>query len=176
MSNVKDGLHRSSYVLFFPLLFIMLLLEIVHVPAEFSHYRPSFLATLLIFFVTSDPNRINIGLAWLSGFLLDLLTSAPLASNALVLSSQLCLILVYFKNFVHFLVWQQMLVIGCINLLCPIAVYWLCHIIGQSSYTTFFLWQAFVTMLMWPVFLLLYKFLWSFFRISSFTIRPENQI
>lgn len=176
MPNPKNEVKRSSYVLFFPLLFIMLIFEIMHLPALIAPYRPDFLATLLVFFVTSDPKRINIGLAWISGFLLDLLSGAPLGSNALVLASQLCLILVYFHNFAHFTVWQQMLSIGSVNLLCPIAVYWICHIIGQSSYTTHFLWQAFVTMISWPLFLLLYKFLWSFFKISCFTRKAENDL
>ena len=176
MPNPKNEVRRSSYVLFFPLLFIMLLFEIIHIPAAVAPYRPDFLATLLIFFVTIDPKRINIGLTWISGLLLDLLSGAPIGSNALVLSAQLCLILVYFKNFVHFMVWQQMLAIGSVNLLCPIAVYWICHIIGQASYTTHFLWQAFVTMLLWPVFVLLYRFLWSFFRVSSFSTKSENDL
>ena len=69
MPNPKNEIRRSSYVLFFPLLFIMLLFEIIHIPAAVAPYRPDFLATLLIFFVTIDPKRINIGLTWISGLL-----------------------------------------------------------------------------------------------------------
>ena len=74
MASPKKEQYRSSYLLFFPLLFIVLILEIVRLPAAASQYRPDILGVMLIFFAMTDPKRINIGMAWISGLLLDILS------------------------------------------------------------------------------------------------------
>lgn len=174
MPNQKNELKRSSYLIFFPLVFFMLILEIVRLPASIAPYRPDFTGMLLIFFAITDPKRINIGVAWLTGLVIDFLTGATLGINALVLSSEVFIIVSQFKLFAVFRLWQQMLVIGIVNFICHVGVYWFGHLLGQPSYSTNFTWQTIVTTLTWPIILGLCLFLWRSFNISSATSKSQS--
>lgn len=174
MPNQKNELKRSSYLIFFPLVFFMLILEIVRLPASIAPYRPDFTGMLLIFFAITDPKRINIGVAWLTGLVIDFLTGATLGINALVLSGQVFIILSQFQHFARFKLWQQMLVIGIVNFICHVGVYWCGHLLGQSSYSTNFTWQTIVTILTWPLIYILCMFLWKSFNINGATSKDQT--
>ena len=176
MPNPKNEVRRSSYVIFFPLLFVMLIFEIMHLPASIAAYRPDFMATLVLFFMSKDPKRINVGIAWISGLILDLIAGAPFGINALTVALQVFIVGTQFRHFADFMVWQQMIIIGIVNLVSHIGVYWLGHLIGQSSYTTHFSLQALITLLIWPIMLGIYRFLWYFFRVSSVSSKPEQEL
>ncbi|HIV54618.1 MAG TPA: rod shape-determining protein MreD [Candidatus Anaerobiospirillum stercoravium] len=176
MANPKNEARRSSYLIFFPLLFIMLILEIVHLPALIAPYRPDFLALLLIFFASSDPKRINVGWAWCSGLLLDLLSGAPLGFNALILAFQVYIILSQFKSFISFMLWQQIIIIGIVNLIGHIVVYWAGHLIAQGTYSGNFGWPTVVTMVLWPFMMVLLVALWRVFNIVSASVKVEKEI
>lgn len=176
MPNVSNERQRTSYVIFFPLLFIMLLLEIVHLSAVIAPYRPDFLALLLIFFAISDPKRINVGIAWFSGLLLDFLSGAPIGFNALILALQVYLIVSQFRHFATFNLWQQMVIVALSNLISHIGVYWLGHLIGQGSYTGSIGWSILVTMVFWPIMLGLCLFLWRICNIASASVKVEKEI
>lgn len=176
MPNPKQEPKRSSFLLFFPLLFLMLILEIVHLPAVISPYRPDFLALLIIYFAIADSRRINVGTAWLCGLLLDFLAGAPIGANGLCIAFSVYILVFQFKHFKNFLLWQQMLIVGLVNFIGHVGVYWICHLIGQTSYTTNFGWESLVTMFTWPLMFFFYAFLWSVFNISSFTTKSEQEM
>ncbi len=176
MPNPKNANRRTSYVIFFPLLFIMFIFEIMHLPAAVAPYRPDFVATVLIFFAITDPKRVNVGLAWFAGLILDLLSGAPMGIHGLIFAFQVYIIVAQFKHFAAFMVWQQMIIIGIVNFIAHIGVYWIGHLIGQPSYSSNFSWQALATMLCWPVFMLIYRFLWVFFNVTSASVKSEKEI
>ena len=176
MAANKKVSYRSSYMLFFPLVFVMMILEIMRLPAIIAAYRPDFTGMLLIFFAVADPRRINVGAAWLTGLAVDLLTGAPLGINGLVLALQVYIIVAHFKTFSTFLIWQQMLVIGLVNFLSNVCVNWFGHLIGQGSYGTNFAWKTLITILTWPLMCILFRMLWDRLRISSFTTRSEQEL
>lgn len=174
MINPKNELKRSSYLIFFPLIFFVLILEIVRLPALIAPYRPDFTGLLLIFFAITDNKRVNVGVAWLTGLVLDLLTGATLGINALVLSLEVYLIVSQFKRFAAFQTWQQMIVIGMVSFISHVGVYWFGHLIGQPSYSTNFAWQTLVTMFTWPVIKMICMLLWTIFNISIDNGKNQN--
>lgn len=141
---------RSSYVLFFPVVLFSLILDIVRLPEVAAPFRPDFLALSLIFFAIFDPRRISIGCAWIAGLLLDLLTGAPLAQNALCLALQIYLIVTQFKRFALFAKWQQMIVILIVNILGHVLGYWISHIAGKVNYDDNIFYPSIITALLWP--------------------------
>ncbi len=176
MLSTKTVQYRSSYLLFFPLLFFVLILEIIRLPAAIAPYRPDILGLLLIFFATMDPKRVNIGFAWICGLLLDILSGAPMGVNGLRVAFEVFLIVSQFRHFQSFMLWQQMVIIGIVNLIGSVGVYWICHLIGQSGYNDFFGWSSLVTLFAWPVMLFLGAILWKFFRISEAASKKEKEI
>ncbi|MBU3827424.1 MAG: rod shape-determining protein MreD [Candidatus Anaerobiospirillum merdipullorum] len=157
MAAANDS--RSTYFLFFPLLFMALVIDIIRLPEIINPYRPDILSLCVIFFATFDPARVNIGWAWIAGLLLDLLTGAPLSQHALCLALQVFLILSQFQRFALFALWQQILIILVVNLLGHVLGYWISHLAGQVNYEESIAASSVVTAALWPVISLLCLFL-----------------
>lgn len=174
MSNPKNEIRRSPYLIFYPLVFFVLILEIIRLPAMVTPYRPDFTGLLLIFFAITDGKRVNVGVAWLTGLVLDLLTGATLGINALVLAFEVYIIISQFKHFVDFKTWQQMIVIGLVSFISHVGVYWFGHLIGQPSYSTNFAWQTLVTMFTWPIIKMICAVLWTVFNIPIDNEKSQN--
>lgn len=137
-------------------------------------YRPDFTGLLLIFFAITDGKRVNVGVAWLTGLVLDLLTGATLGINALVLAFEVYIIISQFNHFVNFKTWQQMIVIGLVSFISHVGVYWFGHLIGQPSYSTNFAWQTLVTMFTWPIIKMICAVLWTVFNIPIDNGKSQN--
>lgn len=176
MNNPKNEIRRSPYLIFFPLVFFVLILEIVRLPALIAPYRPDFTGLLLIFFAIIDGKRVNVGVAWLTGLVLDLLTGATLGINALVFALEVYLIISQFKHFAAFRTWQQMIIIGLVSFISHVGVYWFGHLIGQPSYSTNFAWQTLVTMFTWPIIKMICGALWFMFNVSSEREKNRNSV
>ena len=59
------------------------LLEIVPFPEWAMHYRPAWVAMVLIYWVMAIPYRVGIATAWFAGAFLDILEGSLLGMNAL---------------------------------------------------------------------------------------------
>lgn len=176
MPNKKNEASRSSLILFCPLFFIMLILEIIHLPASISPFRPDFMMLLLIFFIYSDPQRINIITAWLCGIVLDFLTGAPLGINGLTISVQLYVMMFYFPRFLSFRIFQQMAIICAVNFVCKVLMFWLGHIIRYADGEYSAGYQTLSTMLFWPVIFIICSVLWSAFNVGKADSEKEKTL
>lgn len=170
----KKTPKRSSYLLFTFAVFVALFLEIVHFPTEMEMFRPDFLALVLIYFAFFDPGRINIGLAWICGLILDLLSGAPLGINALICASQVFIIHTQFKRFANYIIYQQAIIIGIVNIIAHTAVYWLEHLLGAGNYHVSFIVPACATAVMWMFVALLLKYLCKKFAVVPFGAEQED--
>lgn len=151
------------------MIFISLILQIVHLPASISDYRPDILVLVLIFFSMNSHFTLKLETAWLIGIILDLVTGAPLGINAFVISTQIYLINTQFKNFPKYSLWQQAIIIGVINLIVNVLGYWIEHIIGQSYYEVNFILPTFITAVFWPI-----VYVISYILCSTFSIDTED--
>ena len=66
--------------------YIAYLLALVPLPDWAMFYRPEWVLMVLIYWLTSLPHRVGIGTAWVAGLGLDLLESAALGFNALIMA------------------------------------------------------------------------------------------
>lgn len=176
MNTKKTEVARSSYIIFFPLLFLVLMLEIVHLPAAVAPFRPDFMALLLIYFAINDPLRISVGIAWITGFLLDLLTGAPMGINGLAMAFQVWVVVSQFRHFSQFSVWQQMCIIGIINFLVHLCVSWIENLIGQAVSPSNYSYQTLSTIVFWPIVLLICEILWGLFNIQPASESKEKDL
>lgn len=158
------------------MLFLMLILEIVHLPAAIAVYRPDFIGLLLIFFAISDPLRINVGIAWISGILLDLLTGAPLSINGLAIAAQVYLVVSYFRHFAQFAVWQQMAIIGILHLLIYGVMVWFENLIGQTGSISTYVYQTAATTVFWPIMLFICQMIWNVFNVHPASIKKDSDL
>lgn len=176
MPNPKKETHRSSYTIFIVMLFFALILEIIHLPALINEFRPNFTVLVLIFFAVADPNRFNVGTAWLCGILLDLLTGAPFGLNALAFSCLIWVVVTQFRHFIYFERWQQIFIIGLITGLCNLAVYWLEHIFGDTSNVSGFIYPTCANMFFWPIIYFICGTLWNILGIGNSSEEEDKGI
>ncbi len=165
MINSKDG-KNSFLLLLIPMLIVSVILQIVHLPEIVSINRPDFALLVILFFSIHTNFSAKLEAAFITGIILDLVSGAPLGINALIMSSQIYLISVQFKNFPKYMLWQQMIIVGLINFLASTISYWIVHIIGVSNYDLNVLIPAVVTAVFWPVIYFISMLLCATFSVS----------
>ncbi len=147
MSKNKET--HSPLLLLLPFLLVAVILQIASLPPFIDENRPDFAAIVMIFFATIVGSNICLELAWLTGFVIDLLIGAPLGINALTLCAQVYLISSQFSAFSKYKLWQQALTISLCSLIVRIGGYWLAHVIMQTNYETNFLMPSLLMGLLW---------------------------
>lgn len=137
-------------------LLVALWLSILPLPEWARWARPEWVALVLIYWVIALPQRIGIGMAWLTGFVLDLVEGTPFGQNALALAVIAYLVLILYQRLRMYAPWQQagvvFVLIGIDQLLC----HWVQTMTARVVPTLMFLLPALVSGLLWPsVFVLL---------------------
>ena len=137
-------------------LLVALWLSILPLPEWARWARPEWVALVLIYWVIALPQRIGVGMAWLTGLVLDLVEGTPVGQNALALAVIAYLALILYQRLRMYASWQQagvvFVLIGINQLLC----HWVQTMTARVVPTLMFLLPALVSGLLWPsVFLLL---------------------
>lgn len=113
-------------------------------------FWPLLLPMVLIYWVINIPHRINIGIAWLLGLVLDALYGSLLGSHALA-----CCIVAYFAYRWHrklhmFPVWQQASSVLVLLYVYQGLLICIQGIIGQLNSIHWFWIAPVISMLLWP--------------------------
>jgi rod shape-determining protein MreD len=140
-------------------LILTLILAIMPLPMIFKPYRPDWTLIVLIYWTLALPNRVNVGVAWICGFLLDVLLGTVLGIHALS-----CAIVIYvstsnYQKIRNFSVWQQAMIVGMLLALHHLLVYWLSHFLSGTYFLPEYLYPVLPGVVVWPwIFLLLRKY------------------
>ncbi|MBU2882691.1 rod shape-determining protein MreD [Psychrosphaera sp. B3R10] len=102
-----------------------IILSIMPLPLAIKSFRPDWLALVLLYWTIALPHRVNIGTAWVVGFLLDILLGTVLGVHALALSVVVFVTASNFQKLRNFSVWQQAILIGVFLVLYHIIIFWL---------------------------------------------------
>lgn len=139
-------------------LLLAYVLAIVPLPEFLLHWRPAWVALVVIYWVIAQPHRFGVVAAWVSGLLLDALVNHTLGQNALALA-----VIAYTTYVLHmrirvFPLWQQ-----CLSILVLVGIYMLVNLmIMRAVYTTpttLMYWlPALVSALIWPWLVLVLDF------------------
>ena len=139
-------------------LIIALLLTVLPVPEPLNNFRPDWLFLVLGYWCMALPYRVNIGYAWITGLMLDLLLGAPLGIHSLALSIVIYIIVMNHRLIRNLSLWQQALVVGFLAGLNKLVVFWAEKLLLDITITPMYLWSILTTMLIWPwIFLILRK-------------------
>lgn len=131
-------------------LFVAFVLAIVPLPEWLIHWRPAWVALVVIYWVIAQPHRFGVIAAWLTGLMLDVLVNNTLGQNAVALA-----VIAYTSYVLHmrirvFPLWQQ-----CLSILVLVGIYMLVNLmIMRTVYTTtstMMYWvPAIISALVWP--------------------------
>ena len=155
MSTVRT---QGGYLIALTLL-VTLILAIMPLPLIVKPYRPDWTLMVLIYWTLALPHKVNVGVAWICGFLLDVLLGTVLGVHAMS-----CAIVVYFAGdnyqmIRNFSVWQQSLIVGMLLALHHLLVYWLSHFLTETYFVPEYLYPVLTGAVAWPwLFLILRRF------------------
>lgn len=113
--------HRNAHWVILITLVLAASLAVIPLPSWMSLLRPEWVALVLIYWVIALPYRIGLGVAWLTGFFVDILEGSLLGLNGLcyVIIAWFCLNL--YQRMRMFTLWQQsgviFVLVGFIQLL-----------------------------------------------------------
>lgn len=149
---------RGRWVVVLSLL-IAVLLSVVQVPEWARWARPEWVALVLIYWVIALPQRVGIGVAWVTGLLLDLVEGVTLGQNALALSVVAYVGLALYQRMRMYAAWQQagivFILVGLNQLIC----HWVQTVtLARVAPNLMFLLSALVSALLWPSILVLLRY------------------
>lgn len=131
-------------------LFIGMMLTILPIPHQFEWIRPSWVFLILIFWIIIAPDRIGIGIGFVVGIIVDLLTGSLLGQHAFVYSVIAYLVLKFHSQLENLPTWQQSLIIFILSMLNLIICYWILKLSGYSPQSWSYWLSALTNAIIWP--------------------------
>jgi rod shape-determining protein MreD len=141
--------NTGGWIIFTSLL-IAFLLTALPLPDWANHWRPAWVAMVLIYWCMALPGRVGIGIAWCLGLLLDVQQGALLGQNALGLALIAYFIIQIHKRFRIFPLVQQSCLIGFIIIFYLLIASWINGIMGIPPKSWTYWMPAISSMILWP--------------------------
>ena len=157
--------HQGGGVILLSLL-IGLILGILPLPGELELYRPDWALLILLYWSLALPERIGVGIAWLTGLFQDVLTATLLGQHALAYAVASYLIIKLHQRLRLHPLWQQSLSILLLLMLAQLIIFWINGIIGRPIQSWLYWLPSVVGALLWPVVFVLLRGLRRAFRVS----------
>ncbi|GAC13774.1 rod shape-determining protein MreD [Aliiglaciecola lipolytica] len=137
---------------------IALILQIVPMPLTVDQFRPDWVLLVLSYWALALPTRVNVGVAFIVGLVLDILMGTSLGVHSFALCINIFILVSNYQRLRNYSLWQQSFIIGTLAALYHLVVFWLQHLQTDVSFLFNYLWPVLTTMLMWPwIFALLRK-------------------
>lgn len=129
---------------------IAILLEIMPLPQWADWLRPEWLLVVLIFWLSSMPQRIGVGVAFIMGLIMDILQGNLLGENALLFVLLAYMLLKFYPRMRLFPVTQQVLMILIITFIYKALKFSIQAFLGQYPGTLLYWLPAITTAVVWP--------------------------
>ncbi|MDF2179126.1 rod shape-determining protein MreD [Aliiglaciecola sp. CAU 1673] len=142
-------MNPSSYTIAISIL-VALMLQIMPMPIMVDAFRPDWLLLVLGYWTLALPQRVNVGVAFLNGLVLDLLVGTTLGVHSLALSLVIFILAANYQRLRNYSVWQQAMMIGLLAALYHLVIFWLQHLLTDIYFLFDYLWPVLTTMLFWP--------------------------
>ncbi len=127
-------------------------------PIGFDEFRPNWTLLVLIYWVLALPTRVNVLLAWLIGFIIDVLLGSVLGVNAFATALVVYVTVNNFQKIRNFSLLQQSIIVGVFIALYHLTVFWIQRFVIDVDFSISYLKPVLTSMPIWPVvFLLLRK-------------------
>jgi len=148
----------NNWVILVTLIFA-LLLNLIPYPQWIQHAKPDSVTIALFYWCMYIPHRINVGFAWLTGLMMDILYYSLLGQHAVGKALVALITVVTHRRVRMYYLWQQcvmIFIISCIDLAFVILIY---HLTNDIEIKAMYWLSALTTALVWPIIYLLLKFI-----------------
>ncbi len=140
---------NKRYVIYVSI-FIAFVLEVLPMPIGTDIYRPDWLLLVLVYWNIALPQRVNLGVAFICGILLDVLLGNSLGINSLGLVIVVYITSIHYQRLRNYSVWQQMAVLGLLCALYNVTVFWLHHWLTDVLFQFTYFWPIVTSVFLWP--------------------------
>ena len=129
---------------------IALMLTALPLPDWAAWWRPPWVTLVLIYWCLAVPERVGVGVAWLLGLLLDVMTGTLLGQHALALTLVAFIALRFHKRVRVLPLWHQGISVFLLVLLDRSVPIWVKGMQGLSTTDGLVLAPALTSALLWP--------------------------
>ncbi len=140
---------NKRYVIYFSI-FIALVLEVLPMPLNVVMYRPDWLLLVLVYWNVALPQRVNLGLAFTCGIILDILLGNSLGVSSLALVVVIYISSLHYQRLRNYSIWQQMGVLALLTALFNLVIFWLQHWLTNVYFQFNYFWPIVTTVFLWP--------------------------
>ena len=127
------------------------ILSMVPLPQMLQAVRPEFVLVVLIYWCIALPNRVGVGIGWISGLIFDVSSDALLGQHALTFALIAYLAITLHQRIRVFPIWQQALTIFVFMMLQGTVTLWIKGMLGDAPTISVFILPAISTALFWPL-------------------------
>lgn len=141
--------HRGGLVIFFSI-FIALVLAILPMPETMQSYRLQWSTLVLIYWCLAIPERVGVGVSFVVGIMLDIITGSLLGQHAMSLSIIAFITVKTHQRIRVFPPWQQALFVVALLLLDRMLYVWVDGAIGRPAKDAGFWIAPLLGGILWP--------------------------
>jgi rod shape-determining protein MreD len=129
---------------------VALVLQIMPMPSVVNLYRPDWVLLVLCYWTLALPHRVNVGVAFISGLVLDILLGTSLGVHSFAMSLSIYVLAANYQRLRNYSVWQQAIAVGVMAALYHLIVFWLQHLLTDIYFLFDYLWPVLSSMIIWP--------------------------
>jgi rod shape-determining protein MreD len=145
---MKQG-HNGGAVIIISFVIAYMLMA-MPLPAWAINWRPAWVAIVLIYWCLALPERVSIGIAWVSGLFLDVQQGTVFGQNAMALTVVAYVIIVLHKRIRVFPLAQQAMLVCLLLLISQLLSLWIRAMMGFPPQHWTYWMPAFTSMIIWP--------------------------
>ncbi|MDN4501947.1 rod shape-determining protein MreD [Alteromonadaceae bacterium BrNp21-10] len=139
-------------------LILALMLQVMPLPIMVDAFRPDWVLLVLAYWALALPTRVNVGVAFIYGLVLDILLGTTLGIHSFSMSLVIFILAANYQRLRNYSVWQQAMIIGIMAALYHLVVFWLQHLLTDIYFLFDYLWPVLSSIFFWPwVFMILRK-------------------
>lgn len=113
-------------------------------------FRPEWTTLVLVYWCMALPSRVNVGVGWLVGLMVDVASGNLLGQHALALSVVAFVTVKVHKQIRVYPLWQQALSVFVMVALSQLLAVWVKGIIGEAPDTWLYWMPSVTSALLWP--------------------------
>jgi rod shape-determining protein MreD len=141
--------HNGGMVILISFI-IAYMLTAMPLPAWAANWRPAWVTIVLIYWCLALPERVGIGVAWVSGLFLDVQLGTVFGQNAITLIIIAYAIIMLHKRIRVFPLAQQAMIVCSLILITQLLTLWIRALLGFPPQHWTYWMPAVTSMIIWP--------------------------
>lgn len=147
--------YKQPWLIITASFFFAITVQTMPWPDNLKIVKPSWVLLVLMYWLIVTPHRVNVGVAFLIGFLFDLVLGSTLGIRGLAFGL-MAYVIVRNQQFIRSIaLWQQLFVVTILCLAVEVLIYWLEFLISSVEYSPSLFWSVLINSVLWPWFFLL---------------------